>query len=99
MEARKQVGTWLGKVFPYIGFLEREISELRVERRELLDRLIRLTTGWGMDQSMPDIIETQREADEMNASRKPRTAFDLARELERLSMVEAEKEPKEEAKN
>ena len=34
-----------GKVFPYTGFLEKEIERLRAREDRLLDRILHLTTG------------------------------------------------------
>ena len=35
--------SWLGKVFPYLGFLERQAEELRVVNQRLTDQLLKAT--------------------------------------------------------
>jgi hypothetical protein len=86
--------TWIGKVFPYIGHLESELALARAERATILDRLVRVTTGYGLDQEMPDHITAEKEVRELNAMRGARTPFDLARELERVSLEESEENRK-----
>jgi hypothetical protein len=35
--------SWLGKVFPYVGFLEGQVKELQVVNQRLIDQLLRVT--------------------------------------------------------
>ena len=43
-----------------VRFLRESNQRLQHERDTLLDRLMRVTTGFGMNQTMPDALETQR---------------------------------------
>ena len=35
--------SWLGKVFPYVGFLERQVEELQAVNHRLTDQLLKAT--------------------------------------------------------
>ena len=35
--------SWLGKVFPYVGFLERQVEELQAVNQRLTDQLLKAT--------------------------------------------------------
>ncbi len=77
--------SWFGKLSPYVRLLEEEAYRLREENKSLLDRLLRLTTGWALHEEMPNAVEMETQAP------RPRTSVDLMRELEELSKRESEK--------
>ncbi len=35
--------TWLGKIIPYVGFLEEQVEELRLANHRLTDQLLKAT--------------------------------------------------------
>ena len=86
MKERK-FNSWLGRVFGYVRLLEtlvqdqaEQLDEKEAQLEKIQDRLIRLTTGFGMKEEMPNMVELQREQEEM--LKRPRTVEDLSLQLE-----------------
>ena len=86
--------SFLGKIFSYVRQLEERSSQFTdslqarvkfLEEREtaLLDRIMRLTTGYDLHQAMPDAAEIAKLEKDLNSA--PRTVMDLAAEKEAAS--------------
>lgn len=85
--------SWLGYVSPYVRLLEFMVAELKRERDDLQNRLVRMTTGWNLDERVPNQDEIEAEE-----TRKPRTSWELVRQQEADSLKNYMKRLEEEAK-
>ena len=87
--------SWLGYVSPYVRSLELRVDELNNEREKMLERVVRLTTGYGLSEPVPnvaqeveqaiDIQKKQQEVFKGIPSGRPRVD-EVLREAERLSI-------------
>lgn len=76
----KRPKSWLSYVFTYVRMLEydldrqnHEIDKLKAERDAMFDRMVRITTGFGMEEKMPDALEVEKRTRDM----QPRTMHDF----------------------
>lgn len=88
--------SWLGHIFPYVGMLEAVCQDQaeELDRKEelvlkLFDRLARTTTGYGLNQEMPDAITLEQQQRDLLG--KPRTVDEMMLQME----AESEKRVKE----
>lgn len=85
----------IGFFSAYVRSLELRVDELNAERTKMLERIIRLTTGYGLDEPVPNVaqeveqsIEIQKKQQDVIKgipSGRPRVQ-DVLRDAERLSI-------------
>lgn len=102
--------SWLSRFFPSVARmeelatslqrdvdrLESENARISKERDELFDRTVRLTTGYGINEKMPNIQET---TEAMLEAQKKAAGVDFGAELESASiarMLERDRQQKKE---
>lgn len=78
--------SWLGFFFPYVGMLEAQNAALRSElegektrAERLLDRIVKITTGFGLNETIPEALAEQ-------ARPQPVNPYELLKQMERESL-------------
>ncbi len=80
--------SWLGKVFPYVGFLERQVEELRAVNQRLTDQLLKATGNEAIYEQRPfDYASLDFARDKQGKPVKTRQTMD-----EYLRRLEAEEQ-------
>ena len=98
----KRPKSWLSWFSGYVRMLEYEVEakefeakRLRAERDSIFDRLVRLTTGFGMEEEMPDAIEVEKRTQEVQ--RPARTMHDFRSQMTAESLERYEERIKRDA--
>lgn len=98
----KRPKSWLSWFSGYVRMLEYELDlrtheaeRLRKERDSIFDRMVRLTTGFGMEEEMPDAIEVEKRTQEVQ--RPARTMHDFRGQMTAESLDRYETRIKKQA--
>ncbi len=82
--------SWLGKVFPSVGFLERQVEELRVVNQRLTDQLLKATGNEAIYDVQPVASDTSSRSFGISAGQRPVKTRQTMNEY--LRRLEAEEE-------